>query len=162
MKNKGLRSITYSAIIGAMYVVLTWLSNAVGMSSGAIQLRLGEALTILPYFTPSAIPGLVIGCLISNISMGCSLLDIIVGTVATLLGAIGTSKIKNKYLCPVPPILANTILVPFVIIISYTHDWSLGSYLLTLGGVFAGEVVSVYVFGIILLLAIEKSKIFKR
>ena len=162
MKNKGLRSITYSAIIGAMYVVLTWLSNAFGLASGAVQLRLGEALAILPYFTPSAIPGLVIGCLISNISMGCSLLDIIVGTIATLLGAIGTSKLKNKYLSPIPPILANTILVPFVVIASYTHDWSIGSYLLTLGGVFAGEVVSVYIFGIVLLIAIEKSKIFKR
>ena len=162
MKKSSIRNLTHSAIIGAMYVALTWLSNVLGLASGAIQLRLGEALCILPYFTPSAVWGLAIGCLISNITMGSTLLDIVVGTLATIIGAIGTRKIKNKYLCPIPPVLANTVLVPFVIIISYTKEWNLYAYLTTTLGVFAGEVISIYVLGLILLLAIEKTKIFKR
>ena len=87
---KRTKTITQAAIIAALYVVLTFVANTLGLARGAIQIRLSEALTILPYFTPAAIPGLFVGCLISNILVGSVLWDVIFGSIATLLGAIGT------------------------------------------------------------------------
>ena len=87
---KRTKTITQAAIIAALYVVLTFVANTLGLARGAIQIRLSEALTILPYFTPAAIPGLFVGCLISNILVGSVLWDVILGSIATLLGAIGT------------------------------------------------------------------------
>lgn len=90
MKNRPVLYLTYAAMIAALYVVLTMLANVFGLANGSIQLRFSEALTILPYFTPTAIPGLFVGCLISNVASGAALPDIIFGSMATLLGAIGT------------------------------------------------------------------------
>ncbi|MBQ2809543.1 MAG: QueT transporter family protein [Clostridia bacterium] len=161
-KNKTL-SIAYSAIIATLYVALTWLSNALGLASLAIQLRLSEALCVLSAFTPFAPLGMFVGCLISNLTMGSAPLDIIFGSLATLIGAYLGSKMKNKWLVPIPTVLANTIIVPFVIIISYTNEaLSLGLYAITALGVFAGEVASAYVLGMLLLIAMEKHKIFKK
>ena len=87
------KQITYSAIIAALYIILTEISNLFGLASGAIQVRISEALTILPMFTPAAIPGLFVGCFISNVLCGNLFLDVIFGSIATLLGALGT------YLC---------------------------------------------------------------
>ena len=84
MKSKKLVFICQAAVIAALYVVLTYVFSA--FASGVIQVRVSEALTILPAFTPAAIPGLVIGCLLSNTLTGCVLLDIIFGSVATLIG----------------------------------------------------------------------------
>ncbi|MBO5487616.1 MAG: QueT transporter family protein, partial [Eubacterium sp.] len=77
-----------AAMIAALYIVLTFIANALGLASQAIQIRFSEALTILPYFTPAAIPGLFVGCLLSNILTGCALPDIIFGSLATLIGAL--------------------------------------------------------------------------
>ena len=100
-------------MIAALYVVLTLLANALGLANYAIQVRFSEALTILPFFTPAAIPGLTIGCLLSNILTGCAPLDILFGTLATLIGALGTYALRRfEWLAPLPPILANTIIVP--------------------------------------------------
>lgn len=156
-------AITYCAIISALYVALSWISNVFGLASFAIQLRLSEALCVLGFFVPSASIGLFIGCLISNLTMGAMPLDIIFGSLATLIGAYLGSKIKNKYLVPLPTVLANTVIVPFVILFCYTaKPWSFGVYLFTTVGVFAGEMLSAYALGILLLLAIEKRNIFKR
>lgn len=162
MKQTKTQMLVYSAIIAALYVALTWLSNAVGMASGAIQVRLSEALCVLPYFTPAAIPGLTIGCLIANLTMASTPLDIVIGSLATLIGAFLTYKIRIKWLCPLPPIISNTILIPFVIMVSYTNIISVEMYFTTALTVFIGEVISVYVFGILLLQALEKTKLFKR
>ena len=101
-----------SAMIAAIYVVLTIVFAPI--SFGQIQFRIAEALTILPAFTPAAIPGLFVGCLIGNILGGAILPDIIVGSMATLLGAIFTYLLRNrsKWLAPLPPIIANTVLIP--------------------------------------------------
>ena len=79
-----------AAMIAALYIVLTFIANAFGLANYAVQVRFSEALTVLPYFTPAAIPGLFIGCLLSNILTGCALPDIVFGSLATLLGALGT------------------------------------------------------------------------
>ena len=150
------KSITQAAIIAALYVVLTFVANAMGLASGAIQIRLSEALTILPYFTPAAIPGLFVGCLLSNILVGGALFDIIFGSIATLLGALGTYLLrKSKWLTPIPPILSNTIIVPLVLIYAYGVQDALPYLMLTVG---IGEVISAGLLGMILLKSLEKHK----
>lgn len=160
MKKGKILYLTQSALIAALYVALTWLSNLVGLASGAVQIRISEALCVLPAFMPSAIPGLFIGCLISNISMGSNIFDIIFGSLATLIGAVFTSKLKNKFLAPIPAVISNTIIVPIVIMLCYTakEARNMSTYLLTTLGVFAGEVISAYIFGIVLYVALEKRK----
>lgn len=111
MKNKKAYFITQAAVIAALYVVLTLFINAFDLASGAIQVRISEALTILPYFTPAAVPGLFIGCLLSNFMTGAAIWDIIFGSLATLIGAIGTYLLRKwKWCAPLPPILSNTII----------------------------------------------------
>ena len=123
--------ITKAAFIAALYVALTELSAQFGLSgTNVIQFRISEALTILPFFTSAAIPGLVIGCLLSNILTGAVVWDVVFGTVATLIGALLTYALRRyKWLAPVPPILANTIIVPFVLRYAYGFGdawWFLG------------------------------------
>ncbi len=159
---KKIEYITYSAIIGALYVALSWASNIFGLASYAVQIRLSEALCALSFFTPAAVPGLFIGCLISNLTMTAQPLDIIFGSLATLAGAYLGTKIKNKYLVPLPTVVVNAVVVPFVILFCYTNGVkSVGAYFAILASVTVGEILSAYVLGILLLLAIDKRKIFK-
>lgn len=159
MKNKGALYLTQAALVGAMYFVLTWLSNVFGLASGAVQLRLSEALCVLPYFMPSATPGLFVGCLLSNLSMGSVIWDTVFGSLATLIGAFVASKLKNKWLVPIPTVVANTVTVPLVVLFCYTPGVkSVGVYATITAGVFAGEVISAYVLGMVLLLALDKRK----
>lgn len=154
--------ITQAAMVAAIYVVLTVFINAVGLASGAIQVRISEALTILPYFTPAAIPGLFIGCLLSNTITGCALFDIIFGSLATLLGAVGTYLLrKYQWLTPIPPILANTIIIPFVLTYVYEIPGGIPYFMLTVG---AGEVLSCGILGLVLLFALKphKNRIFRQ
>ena len=160
MKETNTRLITMGAAIAALYVVLTLIANAFGLANYAIQVRFSEALTILPYFTPVAIPGLFAGCIISNILTGAMPLDVIFGSLATLIGAIGTNILKKKlpkikWLAPFPPIIANTIVVPFVLAYVYKFDGSIPYFMLTVG---IGEVISCGILGMILLFSLEKYK----
>lgn len=146
--------ITQGALIAALYVILTFLSNAFGLANGAIQLRLSEALTILPYFTPAAIPGLFAGCLISNLLTDGVIANIILGSFATLIGAIGTYYTKkNKWLAPLPPIISNTVLIPPILMFAYGIPGSLPYFAFT---VFIGEFLSAGVLGMFLLITISK------
>ncbi|MCI8977916.1 QueT transporter family protein [bacterium 1xD8-48] len=142
-----------AAMIAALYVVLTYIANAMGLASSAIQIRFSEALTILPYFTPAAIPGLFVGCFLSNILTGCAIPDIIFGSIATLIGALLTRRLRKcKWLAPVPPILANTLIVPFVLLYAYGIQ-PLWLSFITVG---IGEVISCGVLGMLLLIVLEK------
>ena len=152
--------ITQAAVIAALYVVLVIMFNY--CSFGPIQFRIAEALTILPYFTPAAIPGLFVGCLLSNILGGAAIWDIIFGSIATLIGAIGTYALrKNKWLAPLPPIIANTLIVPFVLKYAYMVPLPIPFMMLTVG---IGEVISAGVLGLILYGALNKYRgiIFKK
>lgn len=157
MKNQKVLLITQAAIIAALYVVLTFLASALGISSGVIQVRFSEALTILPLFTPAAIPGLFLGCLISNLLTGACLIDIIFGSLTTLLAALISYKIrKYKYAVCIPPIVANTLFIPWILRFGYgmTND-SIAFMMLTVG---IGEVISCGVLGCILLSALYKHR----
>lgn len=149
--NKKVLFIVHAALIAALYVVLTLLANFFGLANYAIQVRFSEALTILPFFTTAAIPGLGIGCLLSNILTGCALPDIIFGTAATLIGAFFTRILrKNKWLAPLPPIIANTVIIPFVLLYAYGMKPLWFSFL-TVG---AGEIISCGILGLLLLNAL--------
>lgn len=152
MKNKSTLFLVQAAAIGAVYVVVTLLFAP--LSFGEVQIRFAEALTILPYFTPAAIPGLFVGCIIANFLGGAIPIDILFGSIATLLGAIFTYKLRsNRFLAPVPPIVANTFIVPFVLHYGYGINLPIPFMMLTVG---VGEVVSCAVLGMILLTALSK------
>ena len=154
MISKKTRFLAHASIIAALYVVLTYLATLLGLSSNAVQIRFSEALTVLAAYTPAAIPGLFIGCFLSNIFAGGVIWDILFGSLATLLGALGTYALKkHKYLAPLPPIIANTLIVPFVLRYAYGAPGSIGYFMLTVG---AGEVISCGILGILLVTAVNK------
>ncbi|MBR0426400.1 MAG: QueT transporter family protein [Clostridia bacterium] len=136
-------------IIAALYVVLTYVAYTMNLSGQlSVQLRLSEALTVLPYFTSAAIPGLTLGCLIANIITGAAIWDVLFGTLATLIGAVGTYLLrKYRFAASVPPILANTVIIPFVLKIAYQLPDA--AWLLALS-VFLGELICCGVLGTIL------------
>jgi uncharacterized membrane protein len=152
-------AIVLGAVIAALYTALTYLCTLFGLSSGVIQLRVSEALCILPAFMPEAIPGLFIGCLVSNILTGCVITDIIFGSIATLVGAIGTYLLrKHPILATLPPILANTFIIPFVLMYAYHLEGALWYFFLT---IFIGEVISCGILGYLLEKSLNKRDIFK-
>lgn len=152
MKKNKVAYITRAAVIAAIYVVLVVIFNY--WAFGPIQFRIAEALTILPYFTSAAIPGLFIGCLIANITGGAVIWDIIFGSIATLIGAVGTRLLrKNKWLAPLPPIIANTLIVPFVLKYAYGNDAMLP---ILMGSIGLSELVACGVFGMLLLFALNR------
>lgn len=155
MKNKNVLFLTQAAMIAALYVVLTLVFQAVSFSE--FQVRIAEALTILPAFTSAAIPGLFIGCIIGNIIGGSILPDIIFGSLATLLGAYFTYLLrkKSRYLAILPPILSNTLIVPFILRYAYGISLPIPIMMSTVG---IGEIISCGVFGSILYTALQKHK----
>lgn len=155
MKKYNIKHLTLAAVIAALYVILTLFSNVLGLANYHIQVRFSEALTILPLFTPAAIPGLYVGCLLSNILTGCIPWDILFGPVATLLGAIGTYLLRRNYkwAASLPPILSNTIIVPLILSYAYKFEGSLPYFMLTVG---IGEIISCGVLGTILYFTLNK------
>lgn len=153
MKENKVLFMTQAAMIAAVYVVLCLVFAPI--SYGPIQARIAEALTILPYFTPAAIPGLFIGCLIANLMGGSILLDVAFGSLATLIGAVGTYLLrkKSRFLAPLPPILANTLIVPFVLRYGYGEPLPIPFLMGTVG---IGEVLVCGLFGMVLLVVLEK------
>ena len=134
---------TRGALIAAVYVVLTMLASMMGLSSGVIQLRFSEAMCILPIFLPEAVPGLFIGCIVSNLISGGVFWDVLFGSIATLLGAIGARALRElperiKWIATLPTILANVIIVPLVLIYAYGAPDSYLFLMLTVG---AGELI---------------------
>ena len=156
MRNKKVLFLTQAAVIAAIYVVLTIFISAFNLASGAIQVRISEALTILPFFTPAAIPGLFVGCIISNTITGSAIWDILFGSLATLIGAFFTYKLRHisKWLAPLPPILANILVVPQVLRIVYGAPDSIWYLTATVG---IGEVISCGILGMLLLFALQKN-----
>ena len=163
MKSKELTLYTTrGALIAALYVVLTAIASAVGMSSGVIQFRISEALCILPIFFPEAVPGLFVGCLLSNLMVpGAVIWDIIFGSLATLIGALGARALRNidekhKWVATLPTILANMIIVPLVLIFAYNVEDGFFFLMATVG---IGEIVCAGICGTALYYLLKKSKI---
>ena len=159
--NKLTLYVTRGALIAAIYVVMTMLASAVGLSSGTIQLRISEALCILPVFRPEATVGLTLGCLVSNLITGGHILDIVFGTLATLLGALGTRallKWKNFpfVLYTLPSVISNAIIVPLVLCYTLNGGYSHAFFFPTMGSVALGEGVVSILLGTLLYLAIRK------
>ena len=163
MKNQKVLFLTQGAVIAALYVVLCQIFAPISFRD--VQVRIAEGLTILPFFTPAAVPGLFVGCIIGNLLGGAIPLDVVFGSMATLIGALGTwaigSVIRRKnlphpfrYLLPVPPIAANTIIIPLILFHGYGIPVPIWLQMLTVG---LGEVISCGVIGMILLFALEKA-----
>lgn len=144
----------YAAMIAAIYTVLTMVFAPI--SFGPVQFRISEILCILPFFTPAAIPGLFIGCLLSNFLCGAAMLDVIFGSLATLIGAAGSYLLrKNKWAVCVPPILANVITIPWVLRFAYGSEDMIWYAMITVG---IGEVLAIGVLGNLFLGILEKSR----
>ncbi len=160
MKNRNLLFLTEAAMIAAIYVALTYVFSPISFSE--VQVRIAEALTILPVFTPAAVPGLFVGCLLGNILGGAVLPDVICGSFATLIGAFFTWRLRDAhpFLAPVPPIIANTLIVPFVLRYAYSIELPIPFMMLTVG---IGEVISCGVLGLLLYYALRghKEEIFR-
>ncbi|MBN1624082.1 MAG: QueT transporter family protein [Clostridia bacterium] len=137
-----------AAVIAALYAALTLALAPI--SYGLVQFRVAEALTILAYFTPAAIPGLFIGCLIANIIGPYGILDIVFGSIATLIAAIATYKIKNRYLAPLPPVLANALIVGPLVAYFVNVPFYMGMLYVGLG-----QLAVCYGLGLPLILALE-------
>ena len=162
MRSKRVTFITQAAMIAAIYVVLTMFVSALNLASGAIQIRISEALTVLPAFTPAAIPGLFVGCLISNLISGCLPLDVVFGSLATLLGACGSFLLRKwKWAVPVPPILSNVLIVPLILTYVYHIPGGIPYFMITVG---IGQIISCGVLGMIIynILAKHRNVIFKK
>ena len=154
MNRNKTKELALSGMIAALYVVLTWLANAMGLASGAVQVRFSEALTILPVFFTAAVPGLTVGCILANLLTGCALWDVVFGSLATLIGAAGTRMLRNKPLLAwIPPVLSNMLIVPIVLMKVYGVPESWFYLVLTVG---AGEVISCGVLGLLLYHGLKK------
>lgn len=148
------KSLCLGGAIAALYMVLTVLANAFGLASGAIQVRLSEALTILPVFTAAAVPGLTVGCVLANLITGCAAWDVVFGSLATLIGAVGAYLLRKKPMIAwLPPVISNMIIVPIVLQKVYGVPDSFWYLTLTVG---AGEVIACGVLGLLLYKALKK------
>ena len=149
-------------MVAASYVVLTYLSAVMGLSSGVIQCRLSEVLCVLPYFMGRcAVPGLAIGCLLANLLTGSVIYDILFGSLATLLGALGTYALRKftlrrvRFLLPLSTILSNAAIVPFVLQYAYHVPDAWWFLCLT---VTVGEVIAAGVGGVLMSFLLERYK----
>ena len=147
------RQLATAAIIAALYTVMSLMSSVFGLTYGAIQCRFSEALTVLPFFLPEAVPGLFVGCLVTNLMSTVGPLDIILGSMATLLAALWTAKMPNKWLAPLPPVICNAVIIGAMI------AWYEAGFGPGFGAAFAypavtvgiGEAIACYVLGMLLL-----------
>lgn len=155
MKNQKVMFLTRAAMIAAVYVVLSVVFAPFGTK--AVQVRIAEALTILPVFSSAAVPGLFVGCLIGNMLAGSILPDVIFGSLATLIGALGTRALQRTHpvLGTFPPILSNMIIVPLVLRYGYGDPLPIPYMMLTVG---IGEIISCGVLGMILYAALKPIK----
>jgi len=146
-----------SAIIAALYVALTYIAYPISYGGNMIDLRVSEALVVLPFFTPAAVPGLFIGCMIANLGSPFGILDIVIGSIATLTAAYATYKIKKPYLAPLPAVISNAFLVPVTLYLAAGYP-----YWLNVGLVGLGELICAYGLGLPLLYVLKKYNIFNK
>lgn len=153
-----------AGVIAALYAVLAYFASIFGIAYGPIQCRFSEALCVLPFLFPAATPGLFVGCLVANLLSPYGALDIIFGSLATLLAAVWTQHTHHKWLAPLPPVLCNAAIVGAVI--SFQETGFTGAF----AGAFAynavtvgvGEAIACYVLGGVLLAVLPKVPALRR
>jgi len=159
-KNSSVRNMAFGAVIAAVYAVLTVALPV--PQYGGIQVRFAEALTVLPFFFPAATPGLFVGCVIANLFSPFPL-DILFGSLATLLACMWTQRMPNRWLAPLPPVLCNAVIVGFEIAWATTGFteafWP--AFALNAFTVGFGELLACYGLGSILISAISRSTFFR-
>ena len=158
------RDMAVAGLIAALYATLSYFANVFGVAFGPIQVRFSEALCVLPFFFPAAVPGLFIGCFIANLLSPYGALDIIFGSLATLLAAVWTRHTRHKWLAPLPPVICNTLIIPAVIAFQTTSGGSAFAAAFTYNTVTIGlgELLSCYVLGGLLLIHLPKITALKR
>ena len=152
------RQLTTAAVIAALYAVMAYFSSLFGVAYGPVQCRFSEALCVLPFLMPEAVPGLFIGCLIANLLSPYGVLDIVFGSLATLLAALWTRRCRSRWTAPLPPVICNAVIVGGLIAyyeagFSATFPAAFAYNALTVG---LGEALACYVLGSLLLKAVEK------
>lgn len=164
MKKKTTLYITQAAVIAALYVALTYVSNALGLAYNAVQFRLSEVLTVLPVFTPAAIPGLAIGCVIANVSSPFGIADIICGSIATLSAAVMTRMCRNitvkgiPLLSLLPPVIFNALIIGLEI--WYFSGRTAEIFFVSAFEIAVGQAVMCIAAGIPFIHAVKKTRVF--
>ncbi len=161
MKDKRVEFLVKAAVIAAVYVVLTLVFAPISFGQSGIDVRIAEALTVLPMFTAAAVPGLAVGCVIANLLGGGVIWDVIFGSCATLIGAVIARRLRaNRWLVPIPAVAANTVIVPLVLRYGYGVNLPLPMLMLSVG---VGELLSAYVLGQVLITVLlpRRKDIFK-
>ena len=151
--NNSTRKLVLSAAVAALYAVLSYFSGIFGLAYGPFQLRLSEALCVLPFLFPSTAPGLFVGCLISNLLSPYGAVDIICGSAATLIAAFATAKMRRRALAPLPPVIANGVIIGAMLTwyeIGFTSGFG-KLFLINAAWVALGEALVCYVLGSVLL-----------
>ena len=157
------RDLAIAGIIAALYAVLSYFSSVFGIAFGPVQCRFSEALCVLPFLTPAAVPGLFVGCLVSNLLSPYGALDIVFGSLATLLAALWTAKVRRPWLAPLPPVVCNALLVGAVITVQQVpSELFLGTFAYNALTVGLGEALACYVLGGLLLKVLSRNAALKR
>ena len=164
MRKFSARDLTLAAMVAALYAVMSYFGNIFGLTFGPIQFRFSEALTVLPFLFPATVPGLFVGCVITNLLSPFGPLDVVIGSLATLLAALWTARVKNRWLAPLPPVICNAVLVGFTL--SWTQAGGFTAALpaawiyngLTVG---LGELGACCVLGMLLLHLMPKCTVFR-
>ena len=164
MHKNSVRRLTRAAIVGALYAALTLLSSVFGIAYGPVQFRLSEALCVLPFLFPETAWGLFAGCWVANLISPYGPLDMVVGSLATLIAALWTAKCRRKWMAPLPPVVCNGVLVGAVLAWQQSGSWQtfLPAFAANALSVALGEAVVCYVLGLLLLDTVEKSGALRR
>jgi uncharacterized membrane protein len=169
MKNRTnpVRRMVTGALIAAVYAAATYAAAAMGLAYAGVQFRFSEALCILPVFTPAAIPGLTVGCVLANLASPLGIVDIICGSAATLLASVTTYLLRNvrakgiPWLAALPPVIFNSLIVGAEIA-ALSEGGFAAAFLIAALQVGAGELAVCYGLGIPLFLLIEKNGLDRR
>ena len=164
MRKFTVRDLTLAAMVAAMYAVMSYFGNFFGLTFGPIQFRFAEALTVLPFLFPATVPGLFLGCVITNLLSPFGPLDVVVGSAATLLAALWTCRVKSRWLAPLPPVICNGVLVGFTIAwataggftAAFPIAWAYKGLTVAIG-----ELGACYVLGLLLMNTLPRIPLFR-